>query len=127
MKSQSDIFICKLKRDDYWAYPSPFVAHGEGFEIQFRNLTDDSIQIDLGGAPVHKQALSLDPHAVDYVKVNAGAPPGLYEYRAEVKLTKPAPTPSVKTLRKSRKAATKRKASRILVRGGSPPRIVVDT
>ena len=48
MKNQSDIFICKLKQDDYWAYPSPFVAHGCGFEIQFRNLTKDTIEIDLG-------------------------------------------------------------------------------
>jgi hypothetical protein len=42
-KDQSDIFMCRLKKDDYWAYPSPFVAHGGGTEIQFRNLTEETI------------------------------------------------------------------------------------
>ena len=84
MKNESDIFICKLKKDDYWAYPSPFVAHGGGFEIQFRNLTDEAIEIDLGDAPVHKQRLSLAPRAADYVIVNGDAVAGLHEYRAAV-------------------------------------------
>jgi len=126
-KNESDIFICKLNKDDYWAYPSPFVAHGGGFEIQFRNLTADSIQLDLGDTPVHTQALSLDPHGTGCVKVNDSATPGLYEYRAEVKPTGVATTPSVKTMRKSGTVPTKRKAAPILVLGGSPPRIIVDT
>ena len=64
-KDRSDIFICRLKKDDYWAYPSPFVAHGGGTEIQFRNLTEETVEIDLGDAPVHKKTLSLAPEAAD--------------------------------------------------------------
>ena len=85
MKDSSDIFICELKRGGYWAYPSPFVAHGCNFEIRFRNLTKDTIQIDLGAAPVHKRELSLEPGEADSVNVNGDAKAGLHEYRAVVK------------------------------------------
>ena len=123
MKHNSDIFICKRKKDEYWAYPSPFVAHGGGFEIQFRNLTDDLIEIDLAGAPVHKQVLSLGPRDLDYVIVNGDATPGLFEYVAEVKPgPKRMPFP-----RASRRAAKPRKRGAILVRGSSPPQIIIDT
>ncbi len=118
MKNQSDIFICKLKRGGYWAYPSPFVAHGCGFEIQFRNLTKDTIEIKLGTAPVHKKTLSLKPGKADSVIVNGDAESGLHEYVAQVNPRK-------------RVAATARLRTRgarpILVRGGSPPRIIIDT
>ena len=126
MKDQSDIFICKLKRGGYWAYPSPFVAHGGGFEVQFRNLTDDAIEIDFSGTPVHKETLSLEPRAADYVIVNGDAVPGLFEYVAEVK-------PVTRRVRRAvfaragRKAETPKRPKRIFVRGGSPPRIIVDT
>ena len=111
-KDRSDIFICRLKKDDYWAYPSPFVAHGGGTEIQFRNLTEETIEIDLADAPVHKKTLSLAPEAADYVIVNGDARAGLYEYGATVG---------------ARKAAKASKARRIRVKGGSPPRIIIDT
>jgi hypothetical protein len=120
MKHNSDIFICKRKKDDYWAYPSPFVAHGGGFEIQFRNLTDDAIEIDFGNAPVHKQVLSLGPRATDSVVVNGDAGSGLFVYEAEVK---------PRTTRSSvpRTAKKRRKPGAIFVRGGSPPEIIIDT
>jgi hypothetical protein len=111
-KRDSDIFICKLAEDDYWAYPSPFVAHGGCFEIQFRNLTGDTIEINLGDAPVHKKTLSLKPGKTDYVIVNGDAEAGWHEYQAEVK---------------TRRAAKAKKPGPILVRGGSPPRIIIDT
>jgi len=122
MKDQSDIFICRLKKDDYWAYPSPFVAHGGGFEIQFRNLTDDSIAVDLGEAPVHKQALLLGPRARDYVIVNGDAVPGLYEYKATATPAEPGPATAGK-----RRTSRKAKVKPVKVKGGSPPRIIVDT
>ena len=121
-KDQSDIFICKLKKDDYRAYPSPFVAHGGGTEIQFRNLTDDSIQIDLGGAPVHKQALVLRPRERDYVIVNGDAVPGLYRYEATVTPGEPGSETGGR-----RGGSRKAKAKLVKVKGGSPPRIIIDT
>ncbi len=108
--ANSDIFICRLEEGDYWAYPSPFVAHGGNSKIQFRNLTDDTIAIDFGNAPVGKKSLSLGPNAANSVKVNGDAPAGLYEYVAEL-------NPAKGTV----------KARRILVKGGSPPRIIIDT
>ena len=124
-KNQSDIFICKLRKDEYWAYPSPFVAHGGGTEIQFRNLTDDAIEIDLGDAPVHKQMLSLGPKAADYVIVNGDAKAGLYEYAASVQAV------AARALRaaaaRPKKAAEPGKARRIPVKGGSSPKIIIDT
>lgn len=124
-KNESDIFICKLKKHDYWAYPSPFVAHGGGTEIQFRNLTDDAIEIDLGDAPLHKTTLSLGPKGADYVVVDGDARAGLYEYTASVQ---PA---AVRALRaaasRTKKAARTPKARRLLVKGGSSPKIIIDT
>jgi hypothetical protein len=119
MKSQSDIFICTLKKDDYWAYPSPFVAHGGGSEIQFRNLTDDPIEIDLGDAPVHKNLLWLAPKGMDYVIVNGDAVAGLHEYHAQVR-------PKKAVAVKARVRAGKGRRP-IRVKGGSPPRIIIDT
>jgi hypothetical protein len=132
-KNDSDVFICKLKRDGYWAYPSPFVAHGGGTEIQFRNLTGDAIEIDFGSAPVHGKHLSLAPNAKGAVIVDGDAPPGLHEYVAEV--TPAKAVTSVGRVRAGRaggasatkKAAKARKVGRILVKGGSPPRIIIDT
>ena len=127
MKNESDIFICKLQKDDYWAYPSPFVAHGGGFEIQFRNLTDEAIEIDLGDAPVHKQRLSLAPRAADYVIVNGDAVAGLHEYRAVVAPAAVRKPPAHAAAGRARGAAPSRKARPILVKGGSPPKIIIDT
>jgi hypothetical protein len=123
-RNVSDIFICKLRKDDYWAYPSPFVAHGGGAEIQFRNLTDDTIGVDLGHAPVHKKMLSLGPKAADYVVVNGDAKAGLYEYAAVVQ--RPAAPVLRAAAGKTRKAGRPAKARRILVKGGSSPKIIID-
>lgn len=112
-KQHSDIFICRLEEGDYWAYPSPFVAHGGDSKIQFRNLTDDTIEIDFGSAPVSKTKLSLGSMAAASVNVNRDAPAGLYEYVAELNPAKKITAPA--TVR------------RILVKGGSPPRIIIDT
>ena len=124
-KNESDIFICRLGKSDYWAYPSPFVAHGGGTEIQFRNLTDDTIEIELGDAPLHKKTLSLGPKAADYVVINGDARAGLYEYTAAVQ---PAAARVVRAqASRTKKAARAPKARRILVKGGSSPKIIVDT
>ena len=122
-RNESDIFICRLRKDEYWAYPSPFVAHGGGTEIQFRNLTDDAIEIDLGDAPVHRKMLSLGPKAADYVVVNGDAKAGLYEYRAAVE---PAPAVRAAASRPKRAARTSR-PRRVPVKGGSSPKIIIDT
>jgi hypothetical protein len=127
---KSDIFICKLKGGGYWAYPSPFVAHGAGSKIRFRNLTGDTIQIDFKKAPVDKKTLSLAPNKARSVKLQGTDSAGIYDYLAEVNSSRATPTKAAKTLRTGRKVATKRKATKqrkpILVRGGSPPRIIVD-
>lgn len=132
-KEHSDVFICKLKREGYWAHPSPFVAHGGGTEIQFRNLTDDPIEIDFGSAPVHEKRLSLEPNAKGGVIVDGDAPSGLHEYVAEVK-PKKAVTAEARVrggkaggAAAMKKAATTRRPRPILVKGGSPPRIIIDT
>jgi hypothetical protein len=122
-KKDHDIFICKIKEGDYWAYPSPFIAHGGSVEIHFRNLTDDAIEIDLGDAPVHKKVLPLAPRAADYVIVNGDATPGLYEYVAEV--TPDRKRSSVSSV--ARRRARPKKRGVVLVKGGSPPRIIIDT
>jgi hypothetical protein len=123
-RNQSDIFICRLRKDDYWAYPSPFVAHGGGTEIQFRNLTDDAIEVDLGDAPVHRKTLSLGPRAADYVVVNGDAKAGLYEYAAVV--LRAAPSVLRAAAGRTKKAGGPAKARRILVKGGSSPKIIID-
>jgi len=124
-KDESDIFICRLGKSNYWAYPSPFVAHGGGTEIQFRNLTDDAIEIDLGDAPLQKKTLSLGPRAADYVVVNGDARAGLYEYTAAVQ---PAAARVVRAAAsKAKQAARVPRARRVLVKGGSSPKIIVDT
>ncbi len=112
-KKDSDIFICRLEEGDYWAYPSPFVAHGRGTEIQFRNLTDDTIEIKFGSVPVGRNELTLLPKAADSVNVDSDAKAGIYEYVAQLDPARAVPTT--------------RKASPIKVKGGSPPRIIIDT
>jgi hypothetical protein len=123
-KNASDVFICRLGKSDYWAYPSPFVAHGGGTEIQFRNLPEDAIEIDLGAAPLNKRMLSLGPMAADYVVVNGDARAGLYEYAAAVR---PAAARVLRAAAGRAKKARAPKARRILVKGGSSPKIIVDT
>jgi hypothetical protein len=115
-KNQSDIFICKLKKDDFWAYPSPFVAHGGGSEIKFRNLTEDAIEIDLEALPVHGQTLALPARGDNSVFVDGDAKPGFYPYGATA-LVPVAP-------RGGKKARTFR---RVRVKGGSSPKIIIDT
>ena len=74
MKDPSDIFICKLKRGRLLGVPEPVRGpRRRNFEIQFRNLTEDAIEIDLGAAPVHKRKLSLAPGEADSVNVNGDA------------------------------------------------------
>jgi hypothetical protein len=111
-KAESDIFIYKLKKADYWAQPSPYVARARG-EIQFRNLTGDAIEIDMQDVPVNKRRLALRERPVDSAVVNDGAAPGVYEY--VVTATVP---PSRGSKQKPRKVAAK---------GGSSPRIIIDT
>jgi len=123
-KDQSDVFICRLKKDDYWAYPSPFIARGGGSEIRFRNLTDDAILIDFGKAPVHEKMLSLGPGAADYVIVNGDALSGLYEYKARVTVSATGRKMQAASGKARRQAG---KPKPILVKGGSPPRIIIDT
>jgi len=116
-KKKSDVFICRLDSGEYWAYPSPFIAHGTGVAIQFRNLTDDAIEIDFKNAPLlGKGALSLGPKAAGSVTVKAKACAGLYAYEARVTLAEV--TPATRALSR---------AQPIFVQGGSPPRIVIDT
>jgi len=120
-KNESDIFICKLKKDDYWTYPSPFVAHGGGTEIQFRNLTDEPLEIDLQGMPVHPQKLALPAGGADFVIVNGNAEAGFYLYEADMLL--PAAPRGQAATRSAAAKAVRRKA----VKGGSSPKIIIDT
>jgi len=117
-KARSDIFICNMGKQGYWAYPSPFVAHGAGTEIQFRNLTNEEIVVDLTGAPVDRTRLPLARHGSGSVTVDANAPAGLYEYEAVVTVT-----PAVRSSRSSR---TRSKPRTVKVKGGSSPKVIID-
>jgi hypothetical protein len=125
-KDHSDIFICRLKKDDYWAYPSPFVAHGGGTEIQFRNLTDDALEIDLRGAPVHSQALSVPAGGAGAVIVDGDAKAGFYPYKAHMLVAAALPPPRGKG-EKTQKVRAPKAPRRVAVKGGSSPKIIVDT
>lgn len=129
-RNESDIFICRLKQDDYWAYPSPFVAHGGGTEIHFRNLTDEPLEIDLQGMPVHRQSLSLPARGADFVIVDGDARAGFYAYKADMLV--PAAAPATRRggtgTRTTRRTVTApRPLRRVAVRGGSSPKIIIDT
>jgi hypothetical protein len=117
-KTRSDIFICNTGKSGYWAYPSPFIAHGAGSEIQFRNLTNDEIVIDLTGAPVDRTRLPLARNGSGSVTVNANAAAGLYEYEAVVTLA-----PAARSFRSSR---TSPKPRKLKVKGGSSPKVIID-
>jgi hypothetical protein len=117
-KTRSDIFICNTGRNGYWAYPSPFVAHGGGTEIQFRNLTNDDIVIDLKGAPVDRARLPLARNGSGSVTVSATAVAGLYEYEAVVTVA-----PATRSSRASRTSARRRT---VKVKGGSSPKVIID-
>jgi len=123
-KNESDVFICKLKKDDYWTYPSPFVAHGGGTEIQFRNLTDDPLEIDLEGMPVHRQKLSLPPGGADFVIVDGDAKAGFYPYKAAVLL---AAAPATRRGKAVRRSTAPEAVRRVIVKGGSSPKVIIDT
>ena len=120
-KDQSDIFICKLKKDDYWAYPSPFVAHGGGTEIRFRNLTDGPVEISLEGLPVHRTTLSLPAGGADFVIVDGDAKAGFHPYKAA------ALVPATRATRGGRAGRKPKPFRRVRVKGGSSPKIIVDT
>lgn len=124
MKDHSDIFICKLKDGDYWAYPSPFVAHGHGYVIQFRNLTEDEIQIVFDHPALKGQPIVLDPDSKECFTVPAKAPSRLYEYRATVMAAVPAAAGAQPPTRTG--ASTGSSPGSVEVQGGSPPRIIVD-
>jgi hypothetical protein len=109
-RKQSDIFICKLDNGGYWVYPSPFVAHGKPLEIQFRNLTEDSFDIDLSELTAEARPFPLAASGTLLVTLDK-AKPGLYEYKAAVKRGRAATTSRVKP---------------IVAHAGSPPRIIVD-
>ncbi len=114
-KPPSDVFICRLGDEDYWAYPSPFVAHGVGTTVRFRNLTPDVIDIDFGTAPVNRKTLSLKPNQIDSITVNDKEPAGLYVYEAMIAAPSGAVTPGVKP------------PVAVRVKGGSSPKIIIDT
>lgn len=117
-KRQSDIFICGVGPDDYWAYPSPFVAHRAGTTIQFRNLTNEPLEIDMQATPVTPTNLSVAPHGSAFVTVNKNARAGFHRYRADAL----APAPA------SSGGKVGPKAYRyVAVKGGSPPEIIIDT
>lgn len=120
-KDRSDIFICKLKKDDYWAYPSPFVAHGGGTEIQFRNLTDEAVEISLEGLPVHRTTLSLPAGGADFVIVDGDAKAGFHPYQAA------ALVPATRAARGGRADKKPKRFRRVRVKGGSSPKIIIDT
>jgi len=129
-KNASDIFICKLEKDDYWAYPSPFVAYGGGTEIEFRNLTGEPLEIDLGGMPVHRQSLSLPAGGADFVIVDGDAKAGFYPYKADM-LVPAAASPTTRRTAgarsTTRKATAQKALRRVAVKGGSSPKIIIDT
>ena len=114
-KQASNVFICKLGDEDYWAYPSPFVAHGVGTKIRFRNMTKDEIDIDFGGAPVDKKALHLKADAMGEITVHDKRPAGLYLYEALVAVP---PPPG---------AVPGKPPVAVRVKGGSSPKIIIDT
>jgi hypothetical protein len=124
-KNASDIFICKLKKDDYWAYPSPFVAHGGGTEIKFRNLTGDAIEIDLEGLPVHDRTLALPPRGDNSVFVDGDAKPGFHPYKAHVLV--PAAASPARRGKAVRRPTAPKAVRRVAVKGGSSPKIIIDT
>lgn len=117
-KRQSDIFICNVGPDDYWAYPSPFVAHRAGTRIQFRNLTNEPLEIDMQATPVTPTSLSVGRHGSAFVTVNKNARAGVHRYRAD------AVAPA--TVTPGGKAAS-RAFRYVAVKGGSPPEIIIDT
>lgn len=121
-KRESDIFICNVGPDDYWAYPSPFVAHRAGTTIQFRNLTDEPLEIDMQATPVTPTSLSVAPHASAFVTVNKNARAGFHRYRADALVPAPV-TPS----RKMVSTAAPKALRYVAVKGGSPPEIIIDT
>jgi hypothetical protein len=114
-KPPSDVFICRLGDEDYWAYPSPFVAHGVGTKIRFRNMTKDEIDIHFGDAPVDKKALHLKADAMGEITVHDKGPAGLYLYEALVAVP---PPPG---------AVPGKPPVAVQVRGGSSPKIIIDT
>jgi hypothetical protein len=114
-KTPSDIFICKLADEDYWAYPSPFVAHGGATKIRLRNLTDDEIEIDFGKAPVDTPKLALKAKGAGSITVKKEAAAGLYQYEAVVMV--PMPVGAVRA---------GGKPPEVMVKGGSSPKIIID-
>jgi hypothetical protein len=122
-KAESDVFIYKVKKDDYRAHPSPFVAHGAGTEVKFRNLTDETVEIDFTGMPVHEPTLTLAASGIDSVFVNGDATPGYYTYAAHALVRAAAPAAS---RRRAAKAPSRKAPRRVAVRGSSPPTVIVD-
>ena len=119
-KDESDVFIYKVKKDDYRAHPSPYVAHGTGTEVKFRNLTDETVALDFAGVPVHEPTLKLPAGTSDSVFVNGDARPGLYEYKAHALLKAPGARNT------GAKARAPKAPRRVAVRGSSPPTVIVD-
>lgn len=114
-KRESDIFICKrATTGEYWAFPSPFVAHGTQPKIQFRNLTGSDITIDFGAASLNGRILRLKRRTKRVVTLNGKAARGLCEYVATV-------------LGKHHVLRGSQKRQPVLVKGGSPPEIIIDT
>lgn len=124
-KVESDIFICNVGPDDYWAYPSPFVAHRAGTRIQFRNLTDHPLEIDMQATPVTPKSLSVAAHGSAIVTVDGNARAGLHGYRASAVL--PAPAPPASRGQGALKQPPPKALRYVAVKGGSPPEIIIDT
>ena len=120
-KDESDIFIYEPKKGDYWAHPNLFVAHGTRPQIRFRNLTAEKLEIDLQGTPVHPQKLPLPAGGVGVVTVDDDAKAGFHLYKADMLL--PAAPRGKAVTRSAAAKAVRRKA----VKGGSSPKIIIDT
>jgi hypothetical protein len=114
MKKESDIFIYSLGTGEYRAYPSPFVAHGPQAVIQFRNLTGDDITIDFGAASLNGKILTLKKRTKGVMTLARKGAPGLCQYMATV-------------LGKGHTLLRSGRRMPILVKGGSPPEIIIDT
>jgi hypothetical protein len=111
-KARSDIFIYRLESGAYSAHPSPFIIHPGVDWIWFRNLTNDSISLQMNGVPVSPSTFSLRPNRRKKVTVTASPQAGIYEYK--VRFRTPPPPPGVRQLH------------RTYAQGASSPKMIVD-
>jgi hypothetical protein len=80
--------------------------------------------------PVHRQSLSLPAGGADFVIVDGDAKAGFYPYKADMLL--PAAVSATTrgkagARRTIRKATAPKALRRVAVKGGSSPKIIIDT